>query len=85
VLTVNTADAIDVLVMLTQEVTTHDAVVGHPLPTLKLTVPVKPFCGVMVMVEVPMPPEAEIFIEEGLADREKSETEMFEGVELEVA
>jgi hypothetical protein len=52
----------------------HVALVGQPLPTLRATVPVNPYCGVTVIVEVPVWPGAEIVTGEGLADTLKSVT-----------
>ena len=48
--------------------------VGQPLATVRLTVPVNAPCGVVVTVEVPDCPGAEMSIEVGFADTEKSPT-----------
>lgn len=61
------------------------APVGQPLATLRLTVPVNPFCGLTLMVEAPGWPGAEITKGEGLADTEKSPTAMLAALEVEGA
>jgi hypothetical protein len=50
------------------------APVGQPLATLKLTVPLNPFCGVTLRVELPVCPGAEMVTWDGFADTLKSVT-----------
>jgi hypothetical protein len=61
------------------------APVGQPLATLRLTVPVNPFCGATLIVEFPACPGAGIVTGEGFADKLKSETETVAAGEVEVA
>jgi hypothetical protein len=52
---------------------------------LRLTVPVNPYRGVMVIAEVPDPPGAEILMLDGLNETLKSVTVIVTGAELEAA
>ena len=61
------------------------APVGQPLAMLKLTVPVNPYCGVTLIVELPVCPGAEIVTGDGFADRLKSITVSITWAEVEVA
>lgn len=56
------------------DVNVQVAPVGQPLATLRLTLPVNPFCGVTLIVEVPCCPGAEMVTGDGFADRPKSPT-----------
>ena len=61
------------------------APVGQALPTLRFTVPVNPNLGVIVIVELPLCPGAEMLMGEGSADTLKSETAMGVAAEVELA
>ena len=61
------------------------APVGQPLATLRLTVPVNPNCGVILIVEVPPWPGAEMLMGEGFADTLKSVTAIGVAADVEVA
>ena len=61
------------------------APVGQPLATLRLTVPVNPDCGVILIVELPPCPGAEMLMGEGLADTPKSVTARGVAAEVEPA
>jgi hypothetical protein len=50
------------------------APVGQTPATLRLTVPVNPYCGATLIVEVPVCPGAEMVTGEGFADTLKSVT-----------
>lgn len=57
---------------------------GHPLTTDRLTVPVNPFCGLTLIVEVPGCPGAEIVTGEGFAETPKSVTAREVAADVEV-
>ena len=61
------------------------APVGQPLATLRLTVPLKPFCPVTPIVELPPCPGAEMLMGEGLAATLKSETATVVAPDVEAA
>ena len=78
-----TAEAL--LTLIDGDVNVHVAPVGQPLATLRLTVPMNPFCGVTLMIEVPCCPGAEMVTAEGFADRPKSLTVTEVAAEVEAA
>ena len=61
------------------------APVGQPPATMRLTVPVNPYCGATLIVEVPAWPGAETVTGEGSADRLKSVMVIEAAAEVELA
>ena len=59
------------------------APLGQPLATPKLTVPVNPFCGATLSIELPVCPGAEMVTFDGFADTLKSVTARVTWAEVE--
>jgi hypothetical protein len=86
VVTVSVVVTAEVPVTLTDgEENVQVAPAGQPLVTLRFTVPVNPYRGVMVIAEVPDCPGAEMLTVVGFADTLKSVTVIVVGDEVEPA